>query len=84
MTPRIKTVAPEEARGLRKLMVKMSQRQMGGMVPGIQQILMPDLRILIPTYWLYGYLNERKGSPLSKLQREMVATVVNGLVGGAP
>jgi hypothetical protein len=29
-------------------------------------------------------LNEREGSPLTKLQREMTATVVNGLVGGAP
>jgi hypothetical protein len=36
------------------------------------------------TTWLYSYLNERKGSPLSRLQREMVVTVVNGLVGGAP
>jgi len=26
----------------------------------------------------------RKSSPLSRLQREMLATVVNGLVGGAP
>jgi hypothetical protein len=84
MAPRIKTVLPEEATGLRKLMVRMTERQMGGMVPGIQQILMPDFRILIPTYWLYGYLNLRKGSPLSRLQREMLATVVNGIVGGAP
>ena len=84
MAPRIETVAPEEARGLRKLMVRMTGRQMGGMVPGIMQVLMTDFRILIPTYWLYGYLNLRKGSPLSRLQREMLATVVNGLVGGAP
>jgi hypothetical protein len=26
----------------------------------------------------------RKSSPLSRLQREMLATVVNGLIGGAP
>ncbi len=81
---RIKTVAPEEARGLRKLMIRVLKRQTGGMVPGIFQILMSDFRVAIPTCWLYGYLNERKGSPLSKLQREMLATVVNGLVGGAP
>jgi hypothetical protein len=54
------------------------------MVPGIFQVLMPDLQVAIPTCWLYGYLNERKRSPLSKLQREMLATVVNGLIGGAP
>ena len=81
---RIKTVAPEEARGLRKLMVRVLRRQTGGMVPGIFQILMPNFQVAIPATWLYGYLNERKSSPMSKLQREMLATVVNGLVGGAP
>ena len=81
---RIMTVAPEKARGLRKLMVRVLRRQTGGMVPGIFQILMPDFQVAISTTWLYGYLNERKGSPMSKLQREMLATVVNGLVGGAP
>jgi hypothetical protein len=82
--PRIKTVDPKEARGLRGLMMMLTKRQMGGMVPGIQQIVMTNLKIGIPTYWLYSYLNVRKGSPLSRLQREMLATVVNGLVGGAP
>lgn len=84
MTTRIKTVDPEEARGLRGLMMRMTRRQMGGMVPGIQRILMTDLRVGLPTYWLYGYLNVRKGSPLTRVQREMLATVVNGMVGGAP
>ena len=81
---RIKTVDPERARGLRKLMVRVLRRQTGGMVPGIFQILMPDLQLAIPSTWLYGYLNERRGSPMSRLQREMLATVVNGLIGGAP
>lgn len=84
MTPRIKTVDPKEAKGLRKLMMRMTQRQMGGMVPGMQQIAMTDFHIGIPIYWLYSRLNLRKGSPLSRLQREMLATVVNGTVGGAP
>lgn len=84
MAARIKTVDPDEARGLRGLMMRMTKRQTGGMVPGLQQIMMTDLKIGIPTYWLYGRLNLRKGSPLSRLQREMLATVVNGLVGGAP
>jgi hypothetical protein len=75
---------PKEAQGLRKLFVRLLRRQTGGMVPGIFQVLMPDLQVAIPTCWLYGYLNERKGSPLSKVQREMIATVVNGLIGGAP
>lgn len=81
---RILTVEPQRARRIRKLIVRMIKWQTGGMVPGIFQIILRDFHVAVPTTWLYGYLNERKGSPLSKLQREMVATVVNGLVGGAP
>jgi hypothetical protein len=62
----------------------MIRKQSGGILPGIFRIILRDLQVAIPTTWLYSYLNERKGSPLSRLQREMVATVVNGLVGGAP
>jgi hypothetical protein len=62
----------------------MMGRQFGGTVPGVFKILLTDFQVAIPTSWLVYYLNERKGSPMSKLQREMVATVVNGLVGGAP
>jgi hypothetical protein len=81
---RILTVDPEQVRGIRKLVVRMIRWQTGGMVPGIFQIILRDFQVAVPTTWLYGYLNERKGSPLNRLQREMVATVVNGLVGGAP
>ena len=80
----ILTIDPDQTQGLRKLVVRMIRRQNGGMVPGIFKILLTDLQVTIPTGWLYTYLNERKGSPLSKLQREMLAMVVNGLVGGAP
>ena len=83
----IKTVAPEEAQGLRRLVVWVLMRHTGGMVPGIFQVLMSDLQVAIPTCWLYGYLittRTPRGSPLSKVQREMIATVVNGLIGGAP
>lgn len=81
---RILTIDPEQARGLRKLLVWVNKRQYGGVVPGIYTILARDLNIALPTGWLYNYLHMRKGSPLTRLQREMLATVVNGLVGGAP
>ena len=81
---RILTQDPEQARGLRKALVWMVKRQRGGAVPGIAKVLMPDLHVAIPVSWLYDYLHMRKGSPLSRLQREMLATVVNGLIGGAP
>jgi hypothetical protein len=81
---RIFTVDPERARGVRKVLVWMTKRDYGGTVPGLFNILAPDLNIAIPVIWIYNHLNMRKGSPLSRLQREMVATVVNGLIGGAP
>lgn len=81
---RIMTVSAEEARGLRGLIVRMVRHQYGGVVPGIFEVLMPDLQVNLPTGWLYNHLHMRKGSPLSRLQREMLATVVNGAVGGAP
>ena len=81
---RILTVDPDQAKGLRKLVARAIRRQFGGELPGVFKILLTDFRVAIPTSLLVYYLHERKGSPLSKLQREMTATVVNGLVGGAP
>ncbi len=81
---RIPTVTLEEARGLRKLLFWVNKRQYGGVVPGIFKIMAQDLNLALPTGWLYNYLHMRKSSPLTRLQREMLATVVNGLVGGAP
>ena len=81
---RILTLDPERARGLRKVFVWMAKRQYGGAVPGISTIVGQDLNIALPVGWIYNHLHMRKSSPLSRLQREMLATVVNGLVGGAP
>ena len=80
---RILTVDPERTRGLRKLLFWVDKRQYG-VIPGISKIGAQDLNLAIPTGWLYNYLHMRKSSPLSWLQREMLATVVNGLVGGPP
>jgi hypothetical protein len=81
---RILTTTPEQTRGLRKLLIWVNKRQYGGVVPGILKVLLPDLNVGFPTVWLYNYLHMRKSSPLTRLQREMLATVVNGLIGGAP
>ncbi len=78
------TVHPEKASGIRGLFFRWVRRQYGGIVPGIFQILAVDLRVARPAGALYQHLHLRKKSPLSRLQREMVATVVNGKIGGAP
>ena len=80
---RITTVSPDQARGLRKLLVWMQKRSYG-VFPGVGQIFLADLRVGLPLSLLYDYLHLRRSSPLTRLQREMVATVVNGTIGGAP
>jgi hypothetical protein len=54
-----------------------------GYVPGIVQVLWPDLLTAIGTGILYDHLHHGRSSRLSRLQREMIATVVNGKIGGA-
>jgi hypothetical protein len=80
----IMTIMPEKARGIRKLFFGWVRRQYGGVVPGIFQVLAVDLRVARPAGSLYKFLHLRKSGPLTRLQREMLATVVNGKVGGAP
>jgi hypothetical protein len=80
----ILTIAPEKARGIRKLFFRWVRKQYGGVVPGVYQVLAVDLKVARPAGSLYNYLHLRKSSPLNRLQREMLATVVNGKVGGAP
>ena len=82
--PHILTVEPTRARGIRKLFFKWARGSYGGVVPGIFQILGVDMLVASLVGALYQYLHLRKSSPLSRVQREMLATVVNGKVGGAP
>ncbi len=80
----IMTIVPEKVSGLRKLFFRWVRGQYGGVVPGIFQVLAVDLKVARPTGAIYNHLHLRGKSPLSRLQREMIATVVNGRVGGAP
>ncbi len=81
---RIPTLVPGKTRGLRRLIVARESRRYGGMVPGPLKVLLVDLRLGLPLGLVYQYLQFGKSSRLTRLQREMVATVVNGIVGGAP
>ncbi len=82
--PNIMTIVPERATGVRKLFFHWVRRQYGGVVPGVFQVLAVDLKVARPSGSLYRHLHLRRSSSLSRLQREMLATVVNGKVGGAP
>ena len=80
---RIKTVSEVQARGLQRALVWYTKRQYGSL-PGIFKILLPDLGLARHAGAIYNHLQLRGGSPLSRVQREMVAVVVNGHVNGAP
>ena len=80
----ILTIAPNKARGVRKLFFGWVRRQYGGVVPGVYQVLAADMKVARASGIIYKHLHLRKSSPLSRVQREMLATVVNGKVGGAP
>jgi hypothetical protein len=82
--PNISIISPSSARGIRRLFFRWVRRQYGGIVPGVFQVLAVDLKVARPAGALYNHLHLGKSSPLSRLQREMLATVVNGKVGGAP
>ena len=80
----IPIIPPGSARGLKGLFFRWARRQYGGVVPGIFQILAVDMSVARAAGAIYNRLHLRRGSPLTRLQREMLATVVNGKVGGAP
>ena len=81
--PRINTISPGRARGLRRLALWMDKRKYGQPL-GITQVMLPDLTVGVAAGRIYRHLHLRRKSPLTRLQREMLATVVNGKVGGAP
>jgi len=78
------TTPPEQVRGGLRVVLWLVKRRYGGIVPGLTHIIIRDLQIARPLLALYAHLHEPKRSPLSPLQREMLAVVVNGKIGGAP
>jgi hypothetical protein len=53
-------------------------------MPGIIEVVLPDLPTTIGVGMIYNHLHLGKSSRMTRLQREMIATVVNGKIGGAP
>jgi hypothetical protein len=55
-----------------------------GAVPGIARVQLADLRFAYRMTRLFQLVYMGRRLRTTKVQREMVATVVNGLIGGAP
>lgn len=81
---RIKTISPEDASGIPRLLMSLQKRKSGGYIPGIMKVLLVDLKVGFVSNIIYNHLHMRDDSPLTRLQREMIATVVNGKIGGMP
>ena len=80
---RLLSAEPDKARGLAGLLFRyLRWRQ--GFLPGITRLALVDVRIALAMNTIYDRLQLRKDSPITRLQREMLATVVNGAIGGAP
>jgi hypothetical protein len=74
---RIQTAAPS------RLLRRIANNQYG-YVPGIAQVMLPDFPTAVGVTIIYNRLHLGKSSRMTRLQREMIATVVNGKIGGAP
>ena len=55
-----------------------------GAIPGIARVQLADLRFAYRVTRLFQHVYMGRRVELTVVQREMVATVVNGLIGGAP
>lgn len=71
-----------ETAGIRGWLVRVTQRRYG-LAPGIMRVVLTDLRVGFLASLLHDRVNFGARS-LSLLHREMIATVVNGKIGGAP
>lgn len=80
---RILAVEPESASAEQKQALDYVQSQYG-YLPGIARLLLVEPKIGQPAWDIYGFLNLRPDSPLSKQQREMLSLVVTGLIGACP
>ena len=80
---RILALSLETAEGPQRAMLEKTLSEVG-YISGTRRLLMVDPRVGAPGRQLYEHYNLRPDSPFSRLQREMVATVVYGIIGAKP
>jgi len=66
-----------------RLMEKLMVKRLGA-VPGIARVQLADIRFAYRMTRLFQLVYFGRRLRTTTVQREMVATVVNGLIGGAP
>ncbi len=66
-----------------RLLEKLIVKRLGA-VPGVARVQLADLRFAYRMTRLFQLIYIGRRLSTTEVQREMVATVVNGLIGGAP
>lgn len=79
--PGIMTLGEERASGAQRELIEESKR-VYGVYKGVLAVLLACPPVARPVRELNEYLSLRAASPLSRRQREMLGTVVYGLLGG--
>jgi uncharacterized peroxidase-related enzyme len=80
---RILALSLETAEGPQRAILEKTLSEVG-YLSGTRRLLLVDPQMGMPGRQLYEYFNLRPDSPFSRLQREMVATVVYGIIGAKP
>jgi uncharacterized peroxidase-related enzyme len=80
---RILALTLETAEGPQRAMLEKTLAEVG-YISGTRRLLLVDPQVGMPGRQLYEHYNLRPDSPFSRLQREMVATVVYGIIGAKP
>ena len=80
---RILALSLETAEGPQRAILEKTLAEVG-YLSGTRRLLLVDPEMGKPGRQLYEYVNLRPNSPFSRLQREMVATVVYGIIGARP
>lgn len=80
---RILALSLETAEGPQRAILEKTLSEVG-YISGTRRLLLVDPQVGMPGRQLYEHYNLRPDSPFSRLQREMVATVVYGIIGAKP
>ncbi|MDQ2942216.1 MAG: hypothetical protein M3R21_00920 [Candidatus Dormibacteraeota bacterium] len=77
-------IYPSGVHGRMPRLIEAAMERWSTGVPGMARIQLADLRLAWLMTRLFQHLHMRRTLALTVIQREMVATVVNGAIGGPP
>lgn len=76
---RIRTLSEDHANEAQRALIEQTKKEYG-VFTGIRQVLLADPNVAMPVKQLVQYLSLRKDSPFTRLQLELIGTLVYGLI----